>query len=182
MGSGGFSRIIIKLSIMAIFKNKNKRIIKINDARRLRGYSLVEMAVVFIIFGLLFGMIRPVYLHYVDVAKSEDVIEKMKDIEMGIDQFFEENGHFPDTLDEVFSPPPLDPWGNPYQYLRIDGGSTQGQGKKRKDKNLVPINSDYDLYSSGPDGQSVAPLTANASQDDIVRGRNGDFIGYASDY
>ena len=155
---------------------------QLKTSRKLRGYSLIEMAVVVIIFGLLFGMIRPAYIYYLDKAKSEDVMDELVEIEVGIDEFFDNNGYYPDSLDEVFSPVPVDPWGNPYQYLKIDGGDINGQGQKRKDKNLVPINSDYDLYSSGPDGQSVPPLTANASQDDIVRGRNGDFIGYASDY
>lgn len=155
---------------------------ELKNYRYLRAYTLVEMAIVVIIFGLLFGMIRPVYLHYVDKAKSETVIDEIKEIAKGIDEFYEKNGYYPDSLDEVFSPVPVDPWGNPYEYLRIDGGSSQGKGKIRKDKNLVPINSDYDLYSAGPDGESVSPLTANSSQDDIVRGRNGDFIGYASDY
>ena len=64
----------------------------------------------------------------------------------------------------------------------LDLSDPNGLGKMRKDKNLVPINSDYDLYSMGPDGISVSPLTAKASQDDIVRGRNGKFIGVATDY
>jgi general secretion pathway protein G len=52
----------------------------------------------------------------------------------------------------------------------------------RKDKNLVPINSEYDLYSVGPDGDSVPPLTAQPSRDDIVMANDGKFIGLASDY
>jgi len=46
----------------------------------------------------------------------------------------------------------------------------------------VPINSDYDLYSKGPDGLSLKPLTAAPSRDDIVRANNGSFIGIAADY
>ncbi len=42
---------------------------------------------------------------------------------------------------------------------------------------MVPINSDYDLYSKGPDGASQGPLTAKASRDDIIRANNGRFIG-----
>ena len=57
-----------------------------------------------------------------------------------------------------------------------------GKGKLRKDKNLVPINSDYDFYSMGSDGKSFPPLTANDSRDDIVRGRNGAYFGPASEY
>jgi len=60
--------------------------------------------------------------------------------------------------------------------------TTNGKGKVRKDHNLVPLNSDYDLYSMGKDGKSVSPLTAKASRDDIVRANNGAFVGLASEY
>ena len=66
-----------------------------------------------------------------------------------------------------------DPWGNTYQYLNIEDADTKGKGTLPKDKNLLPINSDFDLFSNGPDDQSVAPLTAKASRDDIVRVNDG---------
>ena len=147
-----------------------------------RAYSLAEFAVVLLIVSLMVSMIPPVYFHFMDEAKSEESEQGLEQIAGLIDDFYLKNGHYPDSLDEVFSPVPLDPWGRPYEYLRIDGGSVKGKGKLRKDKNLVPINSDYDLYSKGPDGESVSPLTANPSRDDIVRGRNGKFFGTATDY
>ena len=153
--------------------------------RRFRGsraYSLAEFAVALLIFGLMFSMIPPVYFHFVDEAKGEDAEKQIETISVQIDDFFLKNGRYPDSLEEAISPVPLDPWGRPYEYLRIDGGPASGMGKLRKDKNLVPINSDYDLYSKGPDGESVSPLTANISKDDIVRGRNGKFFGVATDY
>ena len=55
-------------------------------------------------------------------------------------------------------------------------------GQKRKDKSLHPLNSDYDLYSMGPDGQSQTAITAKASRDDTIRANNGGFIGVAEDY
>ena len=55
-------------------------------------------------------------------------------------------------------------------------------GQARKDRFLVPINSDYDLYSMGPDGGSVPPLTAALSRDDIIRANNGDYFGLASGF
>jgi general secretion pathway protein G len=51
------------------------------------------------------------------------------------------------------------------------------QGTLRKDRNLVPINSDYDLYSLGPDGETRPPLTAGPSRDDIARAADGSFVG-----
>jgi general secretion pathway protein G len=56
------------------------------------------------------------------------------------------------------------------------------RGHARKDHSLVPINTDFDLYSMGPDGRSAPPLTAQHSRDDIVRANNGTFIGIASEY
>jgi general secretion pathway protein G len=60
-----------------------------------------------------------------------------------------------------------------------DGGV---EGKMRKDRFLVPLNSDYDLYSMGKDGDSRPPLTAQMSRDDIVRASDGAFVGLASDF
>lgn len=77
---------------------------------------------------------------------------------------------------------PADPWGNPYQYLPIDINPPPNKGQVRKDKSLNPLNSDFDLYSMGPDGQTRLPLTTPTAKDDIIRAGNGSFIGIASDY
>jgi len=87
---------------------------------------------------------------------------------------------FPDTLDDVGYGDWKDPWRNPYQYLNF--ANVKGKGKMRKDRFLVPINSCFDLYSMGPDGQSVPPLTAKVSRDDVIWANDGGFIGLASDY
>ena len=88
----------------------------------------------------------------------------------------------PDTLDQLGNGIPTDPWGNAYQYQRIEGAGLKGKGKLRKDKKLNPINSDYDLYSMGADGQSKLPLTAKHSWDDIIRASNGAYVGPATEY
>ena len=58
----------------------------------------------------------------------------------------------------------------------------KGKGGFRKDRFLVPINTDFDLYSMGADGASVGPLTSAVSRDDIVRANDGGFVGLASDF
>ncbi len=77
---------------------------------------------------------------------------------------------------------PKDPWGRDYQYLSFADDSPGSKGKIRKDHNLHPLNSAFDLYSNGPDGDSRSPLTAKASRDDIIYGRDGGFIGVASEF
>ena len=153
-----------------------------NRPRRNHAYTFIEIAVVLLIMALIISMVPPAYMNIVTTQRSDDAAKELEDLSGKITEYYLNNGHYPDSLDEVVAPVPVDPWGMPYQYLRIAGGSTSGLGKQRKDKNLVPINSDYDLYSMGPDGQSVSPLTANPSRDDIVRGRNGQFFGLATDY
>jgi general secretion pathway protein G len=107
-----------------------------------------------------------------NVAKR-DILE----IQVQMERYFTQRNRFPATLDEITNKP--DPWGNPYQYLDMDGASV---GQKRKDKSLHPLNTDYDLYSMGPDGKSSTPLTAKASRDDIIRANNGAFIGWGEDF
>lgn len=146
------------------------------------GFTILEIALVLIILALAFGVITPVYNNFVVQANTENVLDELKEISDAIDEYFLDNGVYPDSLSDIFNPVPTDPWGNEYQYLKIKDTPPSGLGDMRKDKNLVPINSDYDLYSVGPDGKTTAPLTAKSSRDDIVRGRNGSFYGVATDY
>jgi general secretion pathway protein G len=63
------------------------------------------------------------------------------------------------------------------------GGRGNGSaGRPRKDRFLHPINSDYDLYSMGKDGESVEPLTAQKSHDDVIRANDGRFVGLAVEF
>ena len=143
------------------------------------GITLIEFALIVMIASLVYGMVSPAIYHHMDSAKTNLAKEEIKDISGDIDDFIKENGRLPDSLVEVFGEIPLDEWGNPYQYLKHEGAAN---GKLRKDKNLVPINSDYDLFSMGEDGNSVPPLTAQASKDDIVRANDGKWVGKGEDY
>ena len=57
-----------------------------------------------------------------------------------------------------------------------------GGGGARKDKFLVPLNSLYDLYSMGKDGESVPPLTAAQSWYDVIMANDGGFVGLAKNF
>ena len=68
---------------------------------------------------------------------------------------------------------------------RSDMEPIYGRGinpKAKRDRNLWPLNTDYDLYSLGADGKTSRLLSSPESQDDIIRANNGQFIGLASDY
>ncbi len=67
-----------------------------------------------------------------------------------------------------------------------EGGSSNGincgQGGARKDRHLHPISSDFDIYSMGKDGDSVKPLTAKKSHDDVIRASDGGYYGLAKNF
>jgi general secretion pathway protein G len=46
----------------------------------------------------------------------------------------------------------------------------------------VPINTEFDLYSAGKDGDTRPPLNARPSRDDVVVARDGSFIGLAQEF
>jgi general secretion pathway protein G len=52
----------------------------------------------------------------------------------------------------------------------------------RKDRNLNPINTQYDLYSVGADGQTRLPLQAPVSQDDVILASDGNYVGLAASF
>ena len=62
------------------------------------------------------------------------------------------------------------------------GGGAPAIAAARKDRFLVPINSDYDLYSRGADGLTRPQLHDKDSQDDVIRGANGSYYGLAEGF
>ncbi len=104
-------------------------------------------------------------------AKAISDIEK---IAISLDNFYQDNKFYPDTLDQVGLGGLRDPWGNPYQYVNI---ATAPHQEWRRDRNNKPINTSFDLWSNGPDGDSQKQVNAAKSRDDIIRAGDGAFIG-----
>jgi general secretion pathway protein G len=193
-----------------------------------RGFTLIEIMIVTAIIGTLSAVAVPNYLKYRTKGRIALVMSDIRIIEKQIMCYWVDTGELPDGLSVLPNGNIRDPWGNPYQYLKIDGVTDPGVdnpsddlrptdgvnpsdcrptaednpsdshptaqdnpsddidagvlGKVRRDHFLVPVNTDFDLYSLGEDGKSQSPFTAAASQDDIVRADNGRFVGLVSDY
>jgi general secretion pathway protein G len=141
---------------------------------------VLELMVAAAIVAILASLAFTAYENYVNKVRIAQAVTDIKVLEAAISHYYADNRSLPNSLAEIGKDGLRDPWGNPYRYLNF--ATVKGKGSLRKDKNLVPINSDYDLYSSGPDGASQAPLTAKASKDDIIRANDGAYVGEASKY
>ena len=146
-----------------------------------RGFTLVELMLTVSIVATLAGIAVPVYLSYLDKARIAVATADIHTLQVKIQMYQDAYGKVPDNLTDLKEISP-DPWGNDYQYLSFAAAGPGWKGKARKDKFLVPLNSTYDLYSKGKDGQSKQPLTAKVSKDDIIRASDGAFIGLASEF
>jgi general secretion pathway protein G len=149
---------------------------------RQSGFQLIEILIGVAVISLLAIIAIPSYSDYHDKANNATAAADINAIAQKIERYYTEYNRYPDSLTDINMGTLQDPWQHPYQYLRINGGGLKGKSALRKDKSLVPINTDFDLYSSGKDGATLAPLTAKTSQDDIIRANNGQYIGLAADY
>ncbi len=147
-----------------------------------KGFGLLELLITLVVAALLVSIAIPSYGRYSDRAKNMRAIGDIGVIAIEIGKFqLKNNNALPASLAELAIDVPLDPWGREYQYLNI-AAAGGGVGDFRKDKNLNPLNTDFDLFSVGKDGTSSGPLSAKNSRDDIVRANNGAFIGRGEDY
>lgn len=153
-------------------------------ARRRRelhfGFTLVEVLLALTILGILLTLVVTMYQGYRDRANVNRAVEDIMVISSSATEFKAEYNRFPVDLAEIAKDGMVDPWGAPYAY--VNHSDVNGRGQFRKDKNIVPINSDFDVWSKGKDGASAPALTAQPSRDDVIRANDGGFFGLASAY
>ena len=121
----------------------------------------------------------PAWSEYRNKVRVRQAVQDITQMQAVIRQHFDEARSYPADLAAVGLSGRLDPWGRAYQYYNIAGGTIGGA---RKNRSLNPLNTDFDLYSKGPDNDSALPLTPTKSDDDVLRANNGSYVGRGVDY
>ena len=160
---------------------------------RQRGYTLGELLTTMAVALVVAGLAVPIYnSNGLDCdstdsrqgplmrAKIGKVTGDIGQIHIEARKFDLSNNRYPNDLAEIGLDGLEDPWGNPYQYLLVEG--LGNVGKVRKDHDLKPVNSYFDVYSMGPDGVTASPFTSNLGKDDIVMANDGSYFGLACQY
>ncbi len=159
---------------MKLVKTKKNHIPSAN-----RGFTLIEILLSLAIIGVLSKISITTYEDYTENAKVKLAREQIAAISAKISLYWEDAREFPESLADVGMAGMLDPWERPYMYLNLD---KKGNGGARRDKNLNPLNSDFDLYSTGKNGKTKLPISQKDSLDDVLRANDGRFIDLAKNY
>jgi general secretion pathway protein G len=133
------------------------------------GYTLIELVFVVMLIGILCTFALFFYGSIKDRARTAAATVEIADMGKLITAYSIDNGgRYPSDLADIGRSGFKDPWGTLYQYHNIlNDHSVARLGP------FEALNTDYDLYSNGPD-------QAN-DLDDIVRAADGSFVGLNSD-
>ena len=136
------------------------------------------------VFALLAAIAIPSYSVIIKRQRVAEAGRELQAIAMAIERYRITRFAIPENLTDLGLNADLlqDPWGRPYQFLSFSSSTPGVAGLIRKDHNLHPLNTEFDLYSFGEDGESRPPLTASASRDDVVWAQDGGFVGLAEDF
>jgi general secretion pathway protein G len=138
------------------------------------------MLLVIAIVGIVIAIAVPAMQTYIERGRKAQAIMDLQEMSDAIRKLDKTTGSLPASLAAAGFGSRVDPWGRAYEYLNLRTGA--GNGISRKDKKLAPLNSDFDLYTVGPDGLTSSSLLHANSRDDIVRARDGGFIGTAEEF
>ena len=145
------------------------------------GFTLLELIAVMAILATLILLAIPFFGQIKDRVRNVRAMEEIRGIEKVIIGFSIDNGgNLPANLTLVGQGNARDPWGNTYVYVPNIGPAGGRYGSIP-----VPLNDDFDLYSSGSDGATSADPTTRCdvapNKDDIIRAGDGNFVGLGDD-
>jgi general secretion pathway protein G len=144
------------------------------------GFTLLEVIFAVAVLAIISMLAHGQFVGHVE--RSKIAVARADIVTMTVDVLRYQSAHdgrLPETLAEIGRAGLLDPWQRPYHYVNLTG---PGNGNARKDHRLNPINSDYDLFSAGKDGVYKPQISQKDSLDDVIRARDGAYIGVARDF
>ncbi|KKK85545.1 hypothetical protein LCGC14_2772230, partial [marine sediment metagenome] len=144
------------------------------------GFTLLELMATVVLVFIITIFATPWYGDFVHRARVTHAIGDIGEIQIKAQTFDLNNRRYPTNLAELGMDGLLDPWGAPYQFLSFDG--IEGNGPKRKNRDMVPVNTQFDVYSMGPDGETASPFTSTLGRDDVVMAGDGTFFGEVGDF
>ena len=141
------------------------------------GFSLVELIVILVIIGMLSVIAIPMWTNMVTNSKISRAQADIRTLEKDITAYLIEKGTLPPSLNAIGRGDLHDPWNRPYQFVNFSLGGTPYQ-----DEMTMDLNTDFDVYSAGQDGNSTQSLADASCQDDVIRAGDGGYVGVGKNF
>src|SRR5215470_1750039 len=132
--------------------------------RRSRGIALMEFVCAIGVVAIVASASISGVNAYENRARAARAIGDIGTISIQLYRWQSNTRKFPETLAEAGLSGFVDPWGHPYQYVNVASAKA---GDVLRDRTRTPLNSDFDLYSLGPDGSTDPQLGEGRARDDI---------------
>lgn len=151
--------------------------------RACRGMTILELMVAAMGVATLVAIALPVIEGARDDLRLHEAVTEIQVIQFQIIKYELKYGTIPAKTADLNLPEDVatDPWENPYVYLNFASPDPPGSDP-REDQFLKPINTAYDVYSKGPNGDTFKDLNNWRGADDIIRAADGGYIGVASEF
>lgn len=75
----------------------------VKHMHRYKGFTLIELLVVMVIISLLLSLAVPRYFGHVEKAKESVLRQDLAHLRDAIDKYFDDIGHYPESIDELVS-------------------------------------------------------------------------------
>ena len=150
-------------------------------AKDCRGLTVVELLLSLALAGTIAAILIPSFASHAREVRLRAGMMSLRTISTDISIYKDIHGTLPESLDDLPRVVANDGWGRQFVYVKLEG-KPNSTGLSRKDHWLNPVNTDYDLYSLGADGDTHPQLSVGAGRDDVIRGQNGAYYGLAEGY
>lgn len=140
------------------------------------GYTLIELVVITGTIGVLASIALGTFSDVKQIALASTASTEIREIERLINAYAMDNqGALPANLGVIGKAGATDPWGNGYIYRPHDGINMRKAGG-------IDLNTDFDLFSAGADGNYVQSILQPTSKDDVIRINDGGWVGTVKNY